>query len=313
MLTTRFRSLDEVQRSALTLLFDEGVVAAPRGQTTLELPAVSFTLEDPRRRCITNTARHWSLPLAIGELCWHLSANTQASALAYYAPIWSRFAGPDGQVTGSCYGFRVFQIERGHTLWDRVRLLLEKDPATRRAILYFPHGVDHLDQSCTDSACASSLQFLLRSGSLDAVISMRSNDAVWGLPYDVFLFTFLQERMAHELGVELGAYHHFAGSLHLYERHANLARRVIECGAECDFCMPPLTSLRDIDCFSAFERTLRTRGNAAIPTLNRYWHELAEVLLAFHTNRKEWPEALRAFSPSNRYLNLMPTAIGVTN
>src|SRR5206468_2212365 len=87
--------------------------------------------------------------------------------------------------------------------------------------------VDHLSVSCRDAACATSLQFLLRDGVLDAVLTMRSNDAVWGMPYDIFLFTFLQELMALELGVGLGAYHHFASSLHIYERHVALARRVL--------------------------------------------------------------------------------------
>jgi thymidylate synthase len=47
---------------------------------------------------------------------------------------------------------------------------------------------------------------------------MRSNDIWLGVPYDYFVFTSLQTKMAMELGVDVGEYTHFAGSLHLYKR-----------------------------------------------------------------------------------------------
>ena len=37
---------------------------------------------------------------------------------------------------------------------------------------------------------------------------MRSNDAYWGLPHDVFAFTMLQEILARSLTLELGTYKH---------------------------------------------------------------------------------------------------------
>jgi thymidylate synthase len=47
---------------------------------------------------------------------------------------------------------------------------------------------------------------------------MRSNDAYVGLPYDIFLFTSLQELMASELDIEIGTYYHSVNSLHIYHR-----------------------------------------------------------------------------------------------
>src|SRR5712671_2718687 len=96
----RFHSLDDAQLEVLKLLLSEGVQTAPRGKPALECRAVSFTLLDARRRCILNSARRWSLPLALGELCWHLSASTLASELAYYAPAWKCFADAQGRIMG---------------------------------------------------------------------------------------------------------------------------------------------------------------------------------------------------------------------
>ena len=51
----------------------------------------------------------------------------------------------------------------------------------------------------------------------------RSNDIWMGVPYDMFSFCFLQVKMAMELGVEVGEYTHYAGSLHMYQRDYNAA------------------------------------------------------------------------------------------
>ena len=51
------------------------------------------------------------------------------------------------------------------------------------------------------------------------ITTMRSNDAYWGLPHNVFCFTMLQEIIARSLDRDVGVYRHFAGSLHLYKDH----------------------------------------------------------------------------------------------
>jgi thymidylate synthase len=240
--------------------------------------------------------------LAIGELCWHLSGNTAASALAYYAPSWSSFAAPDGEIRGSCYGHRIFSRQSGECAWDQVKGLLRRDPHSRRAVLFFNEEFDHLSASCHDAACATTLQFLIREGVLDAVLTMRSNDVVWGMPYDVFLFTFLQELMAAELGVGLGVYHHFACSMHIYERHVALARRVLSSHPnEVAMAMPQLRCIEKIQEFCSLERRLREGAVVDAHNLPSYWRELAEVLVAFAKERRSWKDRLTTTTPTNPY------------
>jgi thymidylate synthase len=70
---------------------------------------------------------------------------------------------------------------------------------------------------------------------------MRSNDAIWGLPYDCFVFTMLQELLASQLRCSLGEYVHFAASLHVYERHFSLVERMLKAPQEVDCSpMPPM-------------------------------------------------------------------------
>jgi thymidylate synthase len=315
MLTTPqvYTRLDDVQWDVLSLLVNNGRPTSPRGIKTLESPAVSFALANPRNRCVCNPVRRWSFPLALGELCWHLSGSDAADGISYYAPIWSALADIDGRIRGSCYGSKIFDTSGGVSLWQLTRQLLQIDNDTRRAVIYFNDTVSHLDTNCLDAACATSFQLLIRDGQLDAIVNMRSNDAIWGLPYDVFLFTFLQEMMAVELKVALGTYYHFAGSLHLYERHLGLARRVLgapRTGFE-EVAMPMIDELSDFRRFLAFEKGLRLgTPRPQLAEFSPYWGELAEILYLFQVSKNaSWTEALDTCITSNRYLRLlMPLA-----
>jgi thymidylate synthase len=293
MRVTEFQCIDEVQLAIFDRLLTGGRSASPRGILTLECEAVAFAITDPRRRCVINPARRWSLPLAIGETCWHLSGSTLAKDLAYYAPIWDSFADPEGQIRGSCYGSKIF-VGRPSP-WDLITELLRTDSSSRRAILYFNVETAHFDVACQDVACAQSIQFLLREGRLDAIVCMRSNDAVWGLPYDVFFFTFVQELLSRRLGVELGTYFHFAASMHVYERHFNLARKVLKSPTSVDFSMPRMGHIDQLANFLACERNLRTQGIASDGSLSDYWLDLLQVLRFFHQSRRTgWRRALDA-------------------
>jgi len=63
---------------------------------------------------------------------------------------------------------------------------------------------------------------LYREGKLNAIVTMRSNDAVFGYPNDLAWQTFVLERLCNDLKLEVGNIHWNVGSLHVYERHFNL-------------------------------------------------------------------------------------------
>jgi len=285
-----FESLDAVQRWALRAALEQGSVSTPRGAKTLELIGAGFSLTQPRRRCIAMPERRWSLPLAIGEFSWHVSGSDELSFIAYYAPRWREFSSDNAKIEGSCYGKRVFQrdVNGGESNWDRLIHLLRMDPESRRAILNFQQSpAEALDPTSKDVACASTLQFFVRSNALHALAYMRSNDIVLGLPYDVFLFTMLQELLAQTLNLNLGTYHHFAGSLHLYGRHFDLAERVLASPEPPVFEMPPMGSIDELPDFLKAERLLRLGTDADRTRLSPYWQELAAVLAFYRSLRED--------------------------
>ncbi len=283
-------SVNQVQRLLCANVMSEGVESKPRGMLTRELLGISFCLENPRQRMTTLAARGWRPALAIGELLWHIRGDTSVEPLAFYSSRWREFADINGEVRGSCYGAHIFspEIDR-QTQWEKTRTLLQKDPDTRRAVLSFRKESD-VSQDTNDLSCVNTLQFLLRDGKLHAFVSMRSNDLIWGVPYDVFLFTALQEKMALELSVELGRYHHHSASMHIYERHFSLAEDIVRSNSNhwSDGQMPPMESGKELEILSQREAILRKDGFLLQQDLPPFSSFCAEILRA---HAKKIPQA----------------------
>jgi thymidylate synthase len=282
-----FDSIDEIQRQAFGLLLSSGLKTSPRGLATSEIIAPTFILRNPRRRFVTNPARRWSFPLAIGELCWHLSASDDVAFISQYAPRWREFSDDGSTIAGSCYGKRVFERKGGKpSQWDSLINLLTVDPQSRRAVLLFREaGTESLQSKRRDVACATSFQCLIREGHLHTVVYMRSNDAILGLPYDVFLFTMLQEILATTLGLELGYYYHMCGSLHLYDKNIELAKRVMSSAEEYDFEMPKMQSTSDIKNFLEAENSIRLGHPCDLKQISEYWRNLLFVIDNYFNER----------------------------
>jgi thymidylate synthase len=308
-MASSFHSLDDLQRWALGELLTAGIQASPRDLPTVELPPVQLVLANPRRRILTSSSRKWSLPLAVGEFCWHLSASDELSFIRYYSSRWNDFADDEQTIRGSCYGFRIFrQSETGTSQWSVALNLLRQDPFSRRAVLLMSQPLTTSDVAARDVACASSLQFLLRGRHLHAFLHMRSEDAFWGLPYDVFLFTMLQELFAAELGVELGVYYHSVGSLHLYTKHVQKARGVLEDTTWRDLEMPQLTYANELPHFLDAERALRLGASDARRIVGRlpdYWRQLAEILVCYRLQRDRSTSPFSAMSKGSLYRDVL--------
>lgn len=255
-----------------------------RGLKTIELNSIALRLNNIHRRCTTLNSRKWSLHFAIGEFAWHLSASNKLDAIEYYSKEWKNTSEDGQKIYESCYGHKIFSPINQESQWQKLIKLLKHDPFSRRAVLTL-HNFDNLsDLDSKDVACTCSIQFLFRNGKLDATVYMRSNDIVWGLPNDIFFFTMLQELLAKELGVEVGVYNHMVGSLHLYERHFDLAESILQNNTEphsSGFEMPAMKQINEIEDFLKSEERIR-KGEIKFPEeleISNYWKDLLQVLL----------------------------------
>jgi len=146
-----------------------------------------------------------------------------------------------------------------------------------------------LRPSSKDVPCLISVQFLLREGKLDCIATMRSNDVIWGLCYDLYLVTMFQELLACELGASLGSYTHVAASMHVYDQFIPMAEEIAATrSSAADRAMPPMAEVGSKAAFLEVERELRMNKSeydkkmAALPS---YWRALAEPLRLLHERR----------------------------
>jgi len=219
---------------------------SPRGNLVKECLGVTFRLKDPRSRLLTLPARKADYGFAVGEFLWYWNGRRDLKTMLYYNKRMADFS-DDGKNLNSAYGYRLrrkLTLSQeglfGGTQWETAISTLTKDTDSRRAVLLINSPEDQYvadTRGSKDVPCTLSLQFFIRDNALYLHVVMRSNDIWWGLSYDLFSFTLLQECMLQDLKVtdptrfgelRLGEYIHTAGSLHLYERHFDVARLALE-------------------------------------------------------------------------------------
>ena len=97
---------------------------------------------------------------------------------------------------------------------------LGRNPYSRRAIMNIRDF--NTDSANSDPACMQSIQYFIRDNKLHCKILFRSNDLPEAFFYNAFALIKLQERIAAELGVEVGTYTHRSNSMHCYEKDFEL-------------------------------------------------------------------------------------------
>ncbi len=212
-------SFAELYTQGRALLLEKGETIAPRGFETREVTGVTFSLTNPRNRLGYHKARRFSLPFAIGETIMLFADTNEIAPLARINKRMHQFS-DDGKTTHGNYGFRIAK----HI--ERIVEKLQNDPTTRQAILPI-YAEKDISVVSKDIPCTLALHFFVRNKRLHLIVTMRSNDFFWGFPYDLFMFTSLQEVVANTLQIEVGTYRHQVSSLHVYtERHENLLSEI---------------------------------------------------------------------------------------
>lgn len=102
---------------------------------------------------------------------------------------------------------------------DQIEFVIEelkRNPSSRRAVIVIRDP--SIDTKSDDPACLQLIQYFIRDNKLECKVLFRSNDACKATFMNAFALICLQERIAKELGVEVGQYVHRANSFHCYEQ-----------------------------------------------------------------------------------------------
>lgn len=191
-------------------------VVSPRGTTCKEL-SEQFTLviSRPQSGFVDVYGRRFNHAVTAVE---GLSLVGQTSVPELQTDrVKSLRAFQSGSVFRGAYGPRV------EGALDDVVELLARDRDSRQAVLTMFDSRRDLGRwgeasKSGDVPCTLSIQFLVRDLALQMRVTMRSNDAWLGLPYDLGQFSLLHCAVAQAVGWPIGSYTHTAGSMHLYDK-----------------------------------------------------------------------------------------------
>ena len=272
-------SIDDLLHEALERLIESGERISPSRGGAVELLGVRLELTDPRAR-LSRSHTRGRVFSCLGELVWYLSGSGSAEDIAPYIERYRKEAEDDGIVNGA-YGTRLFAGEG--RLQKAIETLLEKEDS-RQAVVPLLDAAD-LANDYRHVPCTANLQFMLRNKRVDMVVFMRSNDAYFGLPHDIFAFTMIQELVARTVEADLGTYVHMVGSLHLYDEHRPEANEYLEEGYAGFYPMPPMPTgspWEAVDRLIAAEQALRAGKSIEPDSVGApYWADLVRLLGMF--------------------------------
>lgn len=178
---------------------------------TKEVLGYSLRVVDPTSSLPLGTGRGVNKAIGFGEALQLVSGESYPDLMGKVSNR-TFYAFRDGEVLHGSYGPRLRpQIPR---LIEQLRSVKN----SRQGVLNIWDPI-YDQQERRDIPCTVALQLLARDDKLHMCVYMRSNDAWLGLAYDVFQFTTLQCTIANVLGFGYGTYTHFAGSMHVYEKH----------------------------------------------------------------------------------------------
>lgn len=247
-----------------------------------ERRGVLLELRNPRAR-LSRTETRGRPFSSLGELLWYLSRDNRLDFIEYYINRYKKES-EDGETVHGGYGRRLFK----HSSHDQVRTLihnLRQRPDSRRAVIQIFEANDTARRH-KEVPCTLALQFALRRGQLDLMVTMRSQDAYLGLPHDIFCFTMLQEIIARSVDSEVGEYKQFVGSLHLYDAHRSAAEQFLSEGVQQTVPMPvmplgdPWTAIGLLLDAEADIRAGR-KLSKLVRDLDVYWLDLVKLLQIF--------------------------------
>jgi thymidylate synthase len=161
-----------------------------------------------------------------GELAWYLRKDRDVDYIGQFSGFWSTLTNPNSNEINSNYGSLLFN-EQLEWVVDS----LKADQNSRQAIAFLNQPKFQFEGN-KDFVCTMYLNFFIRNNTLHMKVQMRSNDIFYGLTFDAPFFAFVHQHVFLWLRdtypeLQLGVYYHCADNTHFYERHFELADKIL--------------------------------------------------------------------------------------
>ena len=165
---------------------------------------------------------------AIEEILWiYQKKSNNIKELSSH--IWDAWADEDGSI-GKAYGYQMsvkHKYREGEfDQVDKALYDLKNDPASRRIMLNMYNHAELYEMAL--APCAYSLTLNVSGGKLNAVLNQRSQDMLTASNWNVCQYSALLIMFAKASGFQPGELVHVIADAHIYDRHIDAVKRLIE-------------------------------------------------------------------------------------
>lgn len=219
-------------------VLENGELESSRNGSTKEILDFKTKVSNPYKRCVGNNSRNINVFFLLAESMWIFAGKKDVETLSIFNEQMKEYS-DDGNSFHAPYGFRMRhygvssfdpeikpssensnhysnQVNQGIDQLLENLIMLSEDSQSRRAVLSIWNPELDCNKKSKDLPCNDMLMLKVRNNKLISTISNRSNDLHWGLPTNIFQFSFFTELISLILGVELGTQTHNSQSLHIY-------------------------------------------------------------------------------------------------
>lgn len=165
---------------------------------------------------------------AIEEILWiYQKKSNRVADLSTH--IWDSWADENGTI-GKAYGWQLGQKsiypEGEFDQVDRVLYDLSHNPASRRIMTNMYNHKDLHEMGL--APCAYSMTFNVTGDTLNAILNQRSQDMLTANNWNVCQYAALLIMFAKASGLKAGELVHVIADAHIYDRHIDAVKRIIE-------------------------------------------------------------------------------------
>lgn len=174
------------------------------------------------------TIRKTAFKNCLDEILWIWQKKSN-NVHDLHSHIWDAWADETGSI-GKAYGYQLAKksiySEGEFDQVDRVLFDLKNNPASRR-IMTNIYNFDDLHEMHL-YPCAYSMTFNVSGDTLNGILNQRSNDMLTANNWNVLQYSLLLMMFAQVSGLKAGTLIHVISDAHLYDRHIDLVKEVME-------------------------------------------------------------------------------------
>ena len=174
------------------------------------------------------TLRYTNFRAALDEILWIWQKKSN-DVHELNSHIWDAWADEKGTI-GKAYGYQLcvkhHYKEGDFDQVDRILYDLKNNPSSRRIMSNIYVHADLSEMALYP--CAYSMTFNVANGKLNAILNQRSQDFLTANNWNVVQYALLVHMFAQVSGLEVGEFVHVIADAHIYDRHVDMIKEVIE-------------------------------------------------------------------------------------